>query len=135
VVREHLMRTGLQMLRHNWLLGVGLGNYWDNYSRYAVPGSPLVPNTPHNFWILLWAEGGLLSVVSFAWFYAGRIRAVWVAQRHAVREARSTLLGFAGSLVALLVESQFSNDLNLLVTWTLLGAAAALAGLVQHKEA
>jgi O-antigen ligase/polysaccharide polymerase Wzy-like membrane protein len=132
VVREHLLRTGIEMVRGNWLLGVGLGNYWDNYARYAVPGSPLVPNTPHNFWILLWAEAGVLSVVTFAWFYAGRFREVWSAQRRTTGKAKATLLGFAGCFVALVVESQFSNDLNLLVTWTLLGAGTALAQRVRR---
>lgn len=135
VVRQHLLQTGVRMVGDNWLLGVGLGNYWDNYHRYAVPGAPPVPNIPHNYYVLLWAEGGLLSLAGFLWLYGSRLWGSWRGATGGGDEVSATLVGLAGSLVAMAVEACFSNDLNILITWTVLGMATACARMAPREAA
>ncbi len=125
--REYLLRTGLAMVRGHWLLGVGLGNYLDNYAQYVVPGCVPFPTLPHNSYVLLWAEGGVVSLLGFFWLYGGQLRAVWLAHRACTGRERLVLRGLLGTLLALAVESALSNDLNIIIMWTLLGIASALA--------
>jgi len=58
---------------NNWLLGVGLGNYQNyftnltkdrvNYSEWISP----LAFTPHNLFLNIWVNLGLLGLVSFVW--------------------------------------------------------------------
>jgi O-antigen ligase len=134
VMRAYLLKTGLNVVRNNWLLGVGLGNYFQHYYAYAVPGSPAEAHSPHNFYVYLWAEGGIASVLSFLWFYGGRVRLIWRARRLVSGSDHLALLGFVGSLVAIAVEALAEDDLNLILTWTLLGIGTALAHVVRTSE-
>lgn len=133
IVRELLLLTGISMLRDHWLLGVGLGNFVANYHRYAVPGSTPHALQPHNFYVLLWAEAGIVSIVGFLWLFGSRVWRMWVAQRYAGKEA-GALRGFVGCFVALAVDGCFSNDINNILIWTLLGAGSALAYGVRGGE-
>ena len=122
------------MVGSKWLLGVGLGNYLINYARFAVPGTPPFPTLPHNFYVLLWAEGGILSLLGFGWLFGSCIWSTWKAQGWVARDARLTVRGFAASFVAMAIEAGLSNDLNLLITWTLLGMGAALVHATRTPE-
>lgn len=51
VIREHL------------LLGVGPGNFRQNYLRHKVPGSSEEILDPHNLFLDAWASGGLLALL------------------------------------------------------------------------
>lgn len=131
--RSYLVRTALNVLSQNWLLGVGIGNYDDIYHHFAVPGATLVSHTPHNFYLYLWAEGGILSLISFLAFYGSRLHAVWDARRNVTGIERAALMGFVGSFAAMAIEAGFEDDLNVILTWTLLAAGTALAQLVREE--
>jgi hypothetical protein len=135
VLREHLLRTGLQMAKDNWLIGVGLGSYWENYYRYAVPGTQPWANTPHNFYVLLLAEAGILALLSFLWLYGSRLWLVWKEYQAASGEARATLRACFGSFVAMAAEACFEDDLNVIIMWTLLGMGTALAVTLRRERA
>ncbi|MFI5394716.1 MAG: O-antigen ligase family protein [Candidatus Binatia bacterium] len=133
VGRGYLLRTGLHMVRSNWLLGVGLGNYLGHYYVYAVPGTPVAPHIPHNFYVYLWAEAGVVSLVGFLWFYGSRMRMLWQVRRRVSGTDRLTVVGFVASFLAMAIEAGAEDDLNLILVWTLLGMGTALAHLV-HRE-
>ncbi len=132
-LRERLLETGLLMAADNWATGVGLGNYEANYHRYAVPGAPLDANTPHDSFVLLWAEAGVLALGAFLWLYASRLWMLWTALPQASGETRDTLLGLAAGLMAMAAESCLEDDLNVILMWTLLGMATALALSVRRR--
>lgn len=134
VMRWYLIRTGVQTIQENWLWGVGLGNYLLSYHRHVVTGAPLDPYLPHNGYVLLWAEAGVMAFVGVVWFLWTQVRLLWDAWARASGPLRVTLGGLFGSQVAMLTEVMMSNDLDLLIIWTLLGVAAGMAAAVSERE-
>jgi len=135
VLRQHLLRSGIRMAKDNWLIGVGLGSYWGNYYHYTVPGSQSWANTPHNFFVLLLAETGILGLLSFLWLFASRMWIVWKEYQVASGEARASLRALLGSFVAMAVEASFEDDLNVIIMWTLLGIGTALVTALKRERA
>jgi len=123
-VRWEIWRTTVrEVIPASPLLGVGLGNFQPyfteltqgrvNYDRIA----PLAL-TPHNLFLALWVNLGLLGLVAVLWLLVDVFRRMW-------RQAQSwTVAALVGALVALAAHGlldtpYFKNDLSLLF-WTLI---------------
>lgn len=70
--RVRFWRESLNMIRANPLLGVGAGNFTFVFLRYAdFPQQPVIQNKllehPHNEYVNLAAELGVLGLLTFAW--------------------------------------------------------------------
>lgn len=62
-MRLNYWRETLRLIKMHPLVGVGLGNFNLVYSRYA-----------HNSYLQIWAEMGILGIVSFLWLVAAVIK-------------------------------------------------------------
>ena len=65
-IRESLSATALQMGKEHWLLGVGRGNYIVNAPSYFEQlNLPYIDNIPHNTYIGLFAEVGIVGLLLY----------------------------------------------------------------------
>ena len=63
--RFAIWHSGIAMIKENPFLGKGLGTYMDHFRRYAtIPGVYYA----HNCYLQIWAEAGILSLLSFIFF-------------------------------------------------------------------
>ncbi|MBX3440651.1 MAG: O-antigen ligase family protein, partial [Planctomycetaceae bacterium] len=58
---EYWSATG-QLLRDHWFLGTGPGNFRQSYLQYKLAGSSEEILDPHNLFLDVWANGGLLAL-------------------------------------------------------------------------
>jgi O-antigen ligase len=66
-VRLCLWEGTANVLRDNWLLGVGLSGFKEQYSSYYVTCDAEPVEYPHNLVMTVWAELGLLGLLSFVY--------------------------------------------------------------------
>jgi putative inorganic carbon (hco3(-)) transporter len=126
--RLRLWSTTLKILRHDPLLGTGLGGFrsavlpvwhWDTtWILYA-----------HNIFLSMWVELGLLGLLSFAWIFGATGVVSWRGWRLGEPGWRAVQLGVLAALAAVLVHGMvdtpyFKNDLSL-EFWTLVALAWA----------
>lgn len=103
-----------QLIRDNWLFGVGLSGFKEVYSESYVTCDAEPLEYPHNFWMAVWAELGLLGVAGFGLVF-------WQIGGKLVRGRLTTGLFLAFSyflLHGLIDVPYFKNDLSV-VFWTL----------------
>lgn len=100
----------LDMIAEHPLVGVGVGNwsvYYPHYDRGDVVGIGVAPRRPHNDFLWIWAELGLIGLLIYVWLLVIVAKRVWQqlqAQRMEVLPALFAGLG----LLALLGHSCFS---------------------------
>jgi O-antigen ligase len=106
-------------LNHDPLLGNGLA---------AVREQGSAEKEPHNDFIRVFVETGLLGTIAFAWFlFAASRVAVEGVRRTRDGYLRGVAVGFAGVVVAYVVLSLVSNVITQLVLLWYVGAFAAAA--------
>lgn len=67
-------QAALSMARDNLWLGVGLGNYADDYSKYALLNWPDPLGHAHNYYLNLLAEVGVIGLAAYSFLWAVVIR-------------------------------------------------------------
>ena len=141
-VRWEIWKTTLEVLGKPspigslpvWVTGVGLGNYQDyftDFTRDRVNYDRIAPLalTPHNFFLAVWVNLGLLGLAAVGWlllvvFREGLHGVVVKSDRgRNVRFSLAPSIPLLGALAALLAHGlldtpYFKNDLSLLF-WTL----------------
>ena len=80
---EYWAATSQLILDHIWL-GVGPGNFRPNYMHYKLAGASEEILDPHNLWLDVWANAG---VVAWAGLMALLIWGVWTGWRAVVAES------------------------------------------------
>jgi O-antigen ligase len=106
--RLELWRSSLTLIREHPWFGVGPGNFLDAYrTRYVLPSAWQEFNLehPHNVYLDHWTRLGLLGVLAGA---AVQV-AFWREMRR--EEKKLLVIGFAGSMVALLAHGLVDNAL------------------------
>ncbi len=126
-VRVELIRAGLRVIATRPLFGVGIDRFWILAGSLASPELHALwqgRKNPHNDFLRIGAELGLVGLGLFLWILAAAGRRVWQALR---RTGDARLAGLAGGLVAFLITSLVSNPLMLrevsYVFWIALGLA------------
>jgi hypothetical protein len=61
----------------NWMLGVGPGNFRQNYLRFKLPQSSEEIADPHNALLDVWANGGIVALAGLAGLCAAGWRPLW----------------------------------------------------------
>jgi len=61
----------------NWLLGVGPGNFRQNYLSFKLPKSSEEIADPHNLVLDVWANGGLVALAGLAGICVAGLRPFW----------------------------------------------------------
>lgn len=121
--RLMLGSQALRVILDHPILGVGLGNYNLHVPRYTIHA---LERGPHNSYLSVWAEGGLLALVGFLGMY-------WFVIRRVLRGIGETtsavgadvLRGALGSLVALLTHLLTIDDFNNIIVWTVMGLSVS----------
>lgn len=104
-----------RLIQDNWLLGVGLSGFKETYSELYVTCDAEPLEYPHNFWMTVGAELGVVGIAGFAsvlWFIGGKFRRS--------RLTNGLFLAFSYFLLHGLVDvPYFKNDLSL-IFWVLI---------------
>ncbi|MBU4512564.1 O-antigen ligase family protein [Patescibacteria group bacterium] len=121
--RIQIWKTSVEIIKDNPVLGIGLGNFHNAYLKYLPKTikSPLEQEVikPHNLYLNLWLEMGLLGLVAFLWlivvFYKKGLGIKYQVLRATVFAAMTALLiqGFFDT-------PYFKNDLSL-IFWLIIG--------------
>ncbi len=121
--RFEIWQTSVLIIRNHPLLGVGLGNFEAAYREYlpyiAFPPLEWLVVKPHNLYLNLWIEMGILGLASFLglgiFFFKKAARALRVPA------GKYTAAAMIALLVHGLVDTPyFKNDLSVLF-WVLIG--------------
>lgn len=124
--RLDLQWRGLKMILDHPILGVGLGNFAFNIPQTIAYSQ----KNPHNFYLTTWAEGWLLAFLGLLGVLYFVIKCVVRSLREASDPLGENLLrGVLGSLASLVTFMLFSDDLNHILTWTILGLSVGAAHL------
>jgi hypothetical protein len=127
IVRVELIRAGLRVIATRPWFGVGIDRFWMLAGSLASPQLHALWQgrmNPHNDFLRIGAELGLVGLGLFLWILAAAARRIWQALK---RTGDARLAGLAGGLVAFLITSLVSNPLMLrevsYVFWIALGLA------------
>jgi hypothetical protein len=77
----------------NWLLGVGPGNFRDNYLQFKLPESSEEIADPHNLVLDVWANGGLAALSGLVGLCLAGLRPLWSAS-HTESDSQKIALDF-----------------------------------------
>ena len=129
--RYGLWRMALHMISDNPIFGVGPGNFVLKYAAYRQSPAHLVPRYVHNTYLQVWAESGILGLVSFLAVLAAAIAQLLAARARAPdvrwrRLVEAVLAGFVGYLAFMCT----SNGLHDQTFWLWL----AMIGLVSFAR-
>jgi hypothetical protein len=148
VMRRDLVVTGAQMFREHWLLGHGYGQYGDFFlahssSRYVEHmreeiergAGPPESIRPHNMYIDLAVDYGILGLAAFLWLLALLMKDLREVERAGNLEARRLAIVLQASLVVFSVCGLFGHISIMRVPWVLAGFAAALRRVTLQARA
>lgn len=113
---------------HPWL-GVGFGNYADAYPDYRLLNWKFPLGHAHNYYLNVFAEAGMIGLVSYLVLWGSVFWLTWRARRHPDVLARCVSVGLLGTWVYLSVHSLTDNlyvNNMFLHLGTLLGVLAVL---------
>lgn len=136
-VRLQVWQTAWLMIREHWLLGLGAGQFRDQYLQYVTRIFPVPLETAilhsHNLYFEFWLGSGLIGLAGFVWL-------VWQTGRRLWGQLTLLSVGLLASLASVLghglVDTTYwKNDLAAVV-WVILALAWwAPSGLLQsHKR-
>lgn len=121
----------LRLIKDHPLLGVGMDNFSRRFPEYVTqPAAAWGPVTPHNLWLTVAAEMGLVGLAAFAWLMARTAQAAW-----RLWAAGNVIhVGLAAALAGVLVREMFDHTVYsvhigsvfwLLIAWILAAEAQA----------
>lgn len=117
-LRIQLQWLALDVIWAHPFFGVGLGNYIFEIPSYGKA----IANVPHNFYLSVWAEGGLLAFLGLVgMLFAVAKKLAWAINAESDRLGHAVVVGLVGSFVSLATFMLFSDDFNHILVWTVLG--------------
>ncbi len=132
--------VGWMMFRDHPLLGVGVENYpilYQDYSRRVGLDPRTEQRSPHNLYVEVLAEQGLLGFFFFSLILWVAFRDIIKARRALLNRDHTSLIGmvtaFGISLFGFLVASLFIHSSYSRFLWLLIGIALALPNIVQNE--
>ncbi|MFH0905540.1 MAG: O-antigen ligase family protein [bacterium] len=130
-VRLQVWQSGWLMIREHWLTGIGLGQFRDQYLRFAErlwhPPLELAILHAHNVYLQFWINTGIIGLAAWLWLIA-RFFAIVGRQTDLV----GSVLLAAGSAIlihGLIDTTYWKNDLAA-VFWLIVGLAVVWANAV-----
>jgi O-antigen ligase len=113
-IRGEIWENTWTMIRHNPLMGVGLGAYETAYPIYARESGVLgVTAEAHNDYLQILADAGLMGAAVALWFIIILLRAIARGVRSPDPLMAAIALGGGAGLFGLLVHSLFDFNLHL----------------------
>ncbi|MDO8662412.1 MAG: O-antigen ligase family protein [Candidatus Omnitrophota bacterium] len=98
--------TAWKMISEHPFLGMGLGTFMGNFSKYSV--LLLSPAYAHNCYLQIWAETGIFSLISFLVFV---FSIVYLGVKKFIVTKDFLLLGLLAGVIGFLVHSFFETNL------------------------
>ncbi len=133
--RPYLWKSGIEVIRHNPVCGVGLQNFRKAYPQY-LPYTPVKNfNHAHNNVIHLGAETGLVGLCGFVimigvylWYIVRKVRAIPTKQKSTAAAVSIGVFGaFVAFQVAGLFEYNFGDSEVAMLFWFLLAVPFVLS--------
>lgn len=114
-----IWQSAEDILKQNWLLGIGPGTFQEHYlalQKNYPPYLEWAAPQPHNLFLAVWLQAGILGLVGFLGLMVAAFRRVLNPSRHTLSP---TTIAAASALVAMVlygfVDTPFwKNDLSLL---------------------
>ena len=121
--------NSFELIKNNPILGVGTGDFPNEYEKINLANSPKLPATvqPHNMYLLILAQLGIFGLISLLWIFYTQFKIALKSNNHTVRNigvampiffliimwSDSYLLGhFTSNLFILFSSFIYSNRLN-----------------------
>lgn len=142
IARIQSWETGIQMIKHHPILGVGPSNFQGQYSHYFLQkylnAANYHPRAPHNAYVCLAAESGIPSMLLFVSFIVGTVIAMWryrhkLAAYPGMKELSGYCLTIQVALTLFLVPNFFISRQNEDLMWHLVGVSSGVAALVRSR--
>ncbi len=102
-------QAALNMGRANFWFGVGFGNYEAAYPQYNLLNWRLALGHAHNYYLNVFAEAGMIGLISYIALWISVIAVAWRARRHPDPLARLIVVGLLGTWTYLAVHSLTDN--------------------------
>lgn len=119
------------MIRAHWLIGVGIGRFWDYFPSYRI--DTYYTRYPHNFLLEIFAELGIVGVTAIVGFLAAafvRPIRLFASLVHGDRPASSLPASMALAAALLFIHALLDIDwhapANPILLFVLLGACQRL---------
>lgn len=128
--RGPLAQVALRIIGDHPIFGVGANNYTTQLERYyTVEFAEAYVYTVHNKYLLVWAETGLIGLVTFLGFLFAHIRRAWQTWMRRDRLLSPLALGFAAAVVGQMVHmffDVFHGRPQLQMLWLVAGLITAM---------
>ncbi len=102
-------QAALNMARANPFFGVGFGNYEAAYPQYSLLNWKLALGHAHNYYLNVFAEAGMIGLISYTGLWISVIIFTWRARRQPDPLARLIVVGLLGTWTYLAVHSLTDN--------------------------
>lgn len=131
--RGWIWRDTGEMIRNNWITGVGLGAYQTAYSIYSRHDGSLTVGQSHNDYLQVLADCGIVGAGAVLVFAVLLFRDILKAVRHRDAFLSGLALGSGGGVFAMLVHSLFDFNLQLPSNALLFLSLAAVIYIVRRS--
>lgn len=135
IERIQIWTAGMEMLKDNFVFGVGLENFKVRYKEYKLPEAKRDQVAAHNSYFQLLIETGIFGFLSFAVFwvllFTNAVKGI-VKSRDIV--LRSLLIGGLAALVGVSLQNLTNSVFYSTHLWFLYGFVAALTRLNLSKK-
>ena len=136
---ENLVAT--MMFKDHPLIGVGAGNFNDNYQYYSRRlglDSRRDPRSAHSLYLEVAAERGILGLISFSAIVSFTYWSLWRAEKSYSRLGRKDFadltVALSSGLTAYLIAALFLHDAYVRYFWVLIGVAWAAASIAEQAH-
>jgi Tfp pilus assembly protein PilF len=130
--RFHMYRNTIDMIKDNFLVGVGFGNFKYVYPRYrdrvewALSGLNTRVEQAHNEYLQIFSEVGLIGLLAFLWILTGIGRMVLEIVRMKAFSSRGMVglalaTGITGALVQSFFDFNLQNPASGVAFWIMVG--------------
>lgn len=136
--RIPLMRISWRIIQDHMLLGVGANNFTVALSQYLTPefNQEWISNA-HTKYLLVWAEGGVVTFAAFIWFLGVAICRSWQVWMADDALLSPLALGFLGALLGQTLHMAvdiFNSRPQVQMLWLIAALIVAMHGIVRQEK-
>lgn len=102
-------QAAFNMIEQNPWSGVGFGAYEAAYADYRLLNWHEPLGHAHNYYLNIWAEGGMISLLAYGLLWFGVVLMTWRIRSHPDTLARSVGIGLLGTWTYLSIHSLLDN--------------------------
>jgi O-antigen ligase len=135
--RMRLWQTALRIWKDHPVFGAGLGSFKSLFEQYKVPGFYMATMHPHNDFLKVLANSGMVGLAAFLWLWASYFRHVGRLFIRAAADPRrpfllAGMLVVAAFLIAAAGQCYFSDETVVDLFWFFTAAVLVVSGDVER---